>query len=309
MNILKLTSHAKLNLYLKILGKRPDNYHSIITLFERINLSDQIELRSLPGNKIKIKSSGLAIPCNYRNLAYQAALLLQRKFAVNKGIEIRIKKNIPVSAGLGGGSSNAASVLIGLNKFWKLNLTNKQLSSFACRIGADVAFFLENCSFASASARGDKITALNLKIKLWQVIIVPRIRIRSSVIYSRWDKQNKDRGLTRLERCSYLTKRKSLTGLTKPQSVIRILTALLSKKDITSLSKLIYNSLEKVSIAIYPVIIRMKRALSELGLKAILMSGSGSAVFGLVSSRKEAYEVLRRLKKSGNWDVFVARTI
>ena len=295
MNTLKLTSYAKLNLYLKILGKRPDNYHSIITLFERINLSDQIELSSLAEKKIKIKSSGLAMPCNYRNLAYQAALLLQRKFAVNKGIEIRIKKNIPVSAGLGGGSSNAASVLMGLNKFWKLNLTSKQLSSLGRRIGADVAFFLENCSFASASARGDKIKPLNLKIKLWQVIVVPRERISSSVIYNRWDKQDKAK--------------KALTGLTKPQSVIRILRGVLSKKDITSLSKLIYNSLEKVSIAIYPVIIKIKRALSELGLKAILMSGSGSAVFGLVSSRKEAYEVVRRLKKSGNWDVFVARTI
>ena len=292
MRILNLTSYAKLNLYLKVLGKRPDNYHSIFTLFERINLADQIRLKLLPQRGIRIITSGFSLPLGRNNLAYQAASMLQREFGLSEGVEINISKHIPVCAGLGGGSSNAAVVLAGLNRLWKLNLKIRQLVTLARRIGSDVPFFLYNSSFACATSRGERIKVLRLPVKLWHIIVVPRIKILSSLIYKKWDESGKG------------------VAMRSHQSIIRILKSALFKKDILLLSKLLFNSLEEVSSAMYPVIRKVRFALSDLGLKAISMSGSGSAVFGLVSSRKEAYAIARQLKtKLDNWDVFVANTI
>lgn len=292
MKILNLTSYAKLNLYLEILKKQPDNYHSILTLFERISLSDQIRLKLLPQREIRIVSSGYPVPLGRSNLAYQVASLLQRDFQISEGVQIHIRKHIPVSAGLGGGSSNAAVVLAGLNQLWKLNLPLNQLVTLARQIGSDIPFFLYNSSFAWATHRGDEIKVVKLPIKLWHVIVVPRIKIQSSLIYKRWDESRKGRGLR------------------NRQSMIKILKSALLKKDILLLSKLLFNSLEEVTIAMYPVIRKVRSFLSDLGLEAISMSGSGSAVFGLVSSRKEAYGVAGELTaKLGNWNVFVAKTI
>ena len=292
MRILNLTSYAKLNLYLEIIRKRPDNYHSIFTLFERINLADQIRLKLLPQREIRIIASGFSLPLGRNNLAYQAASMLQREFGLSEGVEINISKHIPVCAGLGGGSSNAAVVLAGLNRLWKLNLKIRQLVTLARRIGSDVPFFLYNSSFACATSRGERIKVLRLPVKLWHVIVVPRVKILSSLIYKKWDESGKG------------------VAMRNHQSIIRILKSALLKKDILLLSKLLFNSLEEVSSAMYPVIRKVRFALSDLGLKAISMSGSGSAVFGLVSSRKEAYAIARQLKtKLDNWDVFVANTI
>ena len=292
MKSLNLTSYAKLNLYLEVLGKRTDHYHSILTLFERISLADQIRLKTLSKRVIKVVSSYPGIPLDRKNLVYQAASLLRKKFAINQGVEIRINKQIPLSAGLAGGSSNAAVVLSGLNKLWKLNLKVGQLVNLARQIGSDVPFFLHNCSFAYATARGDQIQGLSLPVKFWHVIVVPPIKIASSLIYQKWDQS------------------RAGTGLTKRQSRIKMLKAALFKKDILLLGKLLFNSLEQVSVALYPMINKVKSTFYDLGLQAILMSGSGPAVFALVSSRKEAYAVARQLKaKKRDWDVFVAKTI
>jgi 4-diphosphocytidyl-2-C-methyl-D-erythritol kinase len=309
---LNLTSYAKLNLYLEVLGKRPDNYHSIFTIFERISLSDQIRLRPLPQGEIKIALSGCSLSLSRRNLAYQAAILLKRGFQIREGVQIDIRKHIPVSSGLGGGSSNAATVLTGLNQLWKLNLGIRQLVSLGRQIGSDVPFFLHNCSFASATDRGDEIRVLKLPVKLWHIIVVPRVKVRSPLIYKRWDGLTKKAaGLTPLEISnSLIGKGKSLTGLTTRQSKVKILRSALSKKDFSKIGNLLFNSLEQITTTIHPVIKRIKLALSDLGLQATSMSGSGSAVFGLVSSRKEAYAVVRKLAANlQNWDVFVARTI
>ena len=293
MKSLSLTSYAKLNLYLEVLGKRSDNYHSIFTLFERISLSDQIRLKLLPKGEIKIVLSGCPLPLGRKNLAYQAASLLKREFQIHEGVQIYIRKHLPISSGLGGGSSNAATVLTGLNQLWKLNLGVRQLAALGRRIGSDVPFFLHNCSFASATHRGDEIRALKLPVKFWHIIVVPRVKVRSHLIYKRWD------GLT--------TK---AAGLTTRQSMVKILRPALLKKDFSKIGKLLFNSLEQATMAMHPVIGRIKSALSDLGLQATSMSGSGSAVFGLVSSRKEAYAVAGRLAANlQNWDVFVARTV
>ena len=289
-----LTSYAKLNLYLKILGRRSDNYHSIFTLFEKVSLSDQIRLKLLPrrGIRITLFDSSLPLTLGRSNLVYQAADLLRRKFSVSEGVEISINKQIPISAGLGGGSSNAATVLTGLNRLWKLNLKSDCLASLARRIGSDVPFFLHNSSFAIATSRGDQIKTLRLRVKFWHIIVVPRVKVLSSLVYKKWDDT-----------------RRMGKGSTNQQSIIKILISALLKKDMLLLSKLLFNSLEEVSAAMYPVVRKLKSILSDFGLEAISMSGSGPAVFGLVSSRKEAYAIVGQLRKLGNWDVFVAKTV
>lgn len=299
MKSLTLTSYAKLNLYLEIFRKLPDNYHSIFTLFERISLADQINLKLQPDKKIRIIISGVrsGLSRNRQNLAYQAASLLKREFGILQGVEIRIEKRMPIAAGLGGGSSNAAAVLVGLNRLWKLNLGVERLVSVGRKVGSDIPFFLYNCSFACGSGRGDKIKVLNLPVRFWHVIVVPRIKVLSSLVYKKWDE------LTKVKR----VEQKRL-GLTTRQSKVKILKLALLKKDMLLLDGLLFNSLESVTSAMHPVVRKIKSVLSNFGVEAISMSGSGPAVFGLVSSRKEAYAVARQLSKFVSWDVFVAKT-
>jgi 4-diphosphocytidyl-2-C-methyl-D-erythritol kinase len=285
---------------LEILGKLPDKYHSIFTLFERISLSDKINLKLLPDKKIRIIISGVCsgLSRNRQNLVYQAASLLKRKSGILQGVEIRIEKRIPIAAGLGGGSSNAAAVLKGLNRLWKLNLDLKHLVSLGRKIGSDIPFFLYNCSFAFGSGRGDKIKVLNLPVRFWHVIVVPRIKVLSWLVYKKWDELTKVKGAGQKR-----------LGLTTRQSKVKILKSALLKKDMLKLRGLLCNSLEPVTAAMHPTIGKIKSVLSNSGVEAISMSGSGPAVFGLVSSRREAYAVARQLSKFVSWDVFVAKTV
>ena len=127
----RVLSYAKLNLYLEILDKRPDGYHNLETIFERVSLADEIVIKRAPGNSIRIETDSSDIPQGSGNLVYQAAELLKKDFGISAGLVIKIKKCIPVGAGLGGGSSNAASTLLGLNYFWNLGLSAEELKSQA----------------------------------------------------------------------------------------------------------------------------------------------------------------------------------
>ncbi len=281
-----LNSYAKLNLYLAVLNKRRDSYHNIRTVFERIDLCDKITLKSSPSESIKIICSDPDVPTDSSNLCYRSAKLLKDNFDINKGIEIRIVKRIPVGAGLVGGSSNAAGVLTGLNRLWGLKLSQKKLAALAKSIGCDVPFFIYNTPFALGQGRGDKIKPLNglKKKRLWHILVVPKIKVSTPLIYVQWDSQN---------------------TLTRPKSNAKILPLALLKSGY----KFLFNSLEEITFAIYPQAKEAKDRLRGLGLKSILMSGSGPAVFGIVSSRKEAVYVSRQLcKRNKPWRVYVTRT-
>ena len=148
-----LHSYAKLNLYLAITGLLPDLYHSLDTVFERISLHDTITLFPRQDGKIRLSCDDAAVPSDETNLAYRSAQLLQEYSHTIQGVTIRITKRIPVGAGLGGGSSNAAVVLSGLNHFWRLNFTLRKLVGIARNIGSDVPFFLYDTSFARGTTR------------------------------------------------------------------------------------------------------------------------------------------------------------
>lgn len=292
-----LNSYAKLNLFLEVLGKRSDNYHNITTLFERISLCDKIILKIRNDTKIKIFSDSSSIPKGSSNLAYKAAKLLQESFKTDKGVEITIKKRIPVSSGMGGGSSNAATVLIGLNRLWKLNLTRKELLEYAKIIGADVGFFIYDTAFALGVERGDEIKSLSaLKgLKFRHIIVVPRIKVSTPLIYGKWDEL-------------YGSNTVKTDRLTNAGYNVNILSSALKKKDFSLISKTLFNGLEPASFEIYPEIKTIKETLADFGIKPILMSGSGPTVFGFVSSGREVLSLCRRLKKNRFWQVFTAQT-
>lgn len=291
---MNLLSFAKVNLYLKVINKRRDNYHTLNTIFERISLADKIIIKPRKDSLIKVSCDNKSVPQDEPNLCFKAAKLLRDKFKPLSGLDIKITKRIPVGAGLGGGSSNAAAVLMGLNKLWGLKLSKTRLAKFAGKAGSDVAFFVYDSPFAIGRGRGEKIKPLNIlkKARLWHILVVPKIHVSTPLIYKKYD---------------------HFSGLTKPVSNVKLLTSVLAEKSYNySLLKpvLLFNSLEEVTIRLYPEVKRIKDALLKLGLDRVLMSGSGPAVFAITPSFKNALklaEILR--KKERTWQVFVVKTV
>jgi 4-diphosphocytidyl-2-C-methyl-D-erythritol kinase len=309
---LAINSFAKLNLYLQVLGKRKDNFHNLNTLFCRIGLADKITLRNRRDNLIKIKSSSRLIPKGPDNLCWRAAQLLKQEFNLKTGLEIEIIKRIPVGAGLGGGSSNAASVLLGLNEYWKLNLSKTKLAVLAARIGSDVPFFIYNTKFAVARDRGDKIkplASLN-KLKLWFILVYPHFKVSTPLIYRKFDYFSQlTTDLAKNPNTKKLNKKQGV-GLTTPCSSVKILTSQLLRKGKEIDASCFFNDLEAITARIYPVVNQVKKSLANIGLEKIMMSGSGPAVFGVCDSCKQAENLSSKLaQKHKSWQVFVTSTV
>jgi len=287
---LSIKSFAKLNLYLQVLNKRKDNFHNLKTLLCRIDLADTLIFRARKDSLIKIKCSSRNVPKHKTNLCWRAAKLLQQELKLNFGVEIEIKKRIPVGAGLGGGSSNAASTLLGLNKYWKLNLSEKKLADLGAKLGSDVPFFIYNTKFALGSQRGDKIKPLTSlsKIKLWFILVYPNIAVSTPLVYRKFD---------------------AFSQLTRPKYNVKILTSELLKKGSAIGAAYLFNSLEVVTASIYPVINQVKKAFIDIGLEKNIMSGSGAAVFAVCNSRAQSQNLSKKLrKKYKTWKIFTIST-
>ncbi|MBM3248655.1 MAG: 4-(cytidine 5'-diphospho)-2-C-methyl-D-erythritol kinase [Candidatus Omnitrophica bacterium] len=285
MRSIRLKSPAKINLYLKVLRKRKDGYHQIKTVFERIDLFDELLLKTRKDQRIKIYCRHPAVPTDNSNLVYKATQLLRQDF-LNKstGLDIRITKRIPVAAGLGGGSSNAASVLMGLNKLWNLGVNKEELRHYADKIGSDVPFFISESSFAVGTGRGEKIKNLPKPRVLWHILVVPHNKLSTKEIYSSLNLR-----------------------LTKKEENVNMLVRALKSFDLSRLKNYITNDLEKVASRKLPKLFSIKKKLKKLGVGVFCLSGSGPAVFGILKSRKEAEQKARKLK-SRNLQVFVVRT-
>jgi 4-diphosphocytidyl-2-C-methyl-D-erythritol kinase len=176
-----LHAYAKINIGLHILGKRSDGFHNLETVFREIDLFDVIDLES--HETIEMTADSILVPVDESNICVKAAQILQKEQNIRDGIMIHLKKNIPIGAGLGGGSSDAAAVLRGLNKFWELKLTNEQLSDVAAKIGSDVPFFIEGGN-AYASGRGDVLDYFTLDIPFWIAVVTPIIHISTAWAYN-----------------------------------------------------------------------------------------------------------------------------
>lgn len=284
MKKILLKSPAKVNLYLRIINRRPDGFHNLVTIFERINLFDSIELKAIKENKIRIYCSHKDVPAGPKNLVYKVAQRLKDDFGLSQGVEIKITKRIPVAAGMAGGSSNAATVISGLNRLWDLKLSQEKMVTYASQIGSDVAFFLYDASWALGTQRGEKIRPLKVNQKLWHVLVIPRIKLYAKDVYGRLKLQ-----------------------LTKKSDDANILLQHLKKNHLDAVSALMTNDLESTVMEICPQLKLLKMRMEQLKCLKVLVSGSGPCVYGLVSSRKESLRIKKILNQKYS-RVFVAQT-
>ena len=274
MSSITVRSPAKLNLVLDCLGKRPDGYHELRTIFERIDLCDRIRLTGRPDGRIVVECSHPQVPKSPKNLAVKAARLLQSECGVNQGVTIAIDKKIPVAAGLSGGSSNAAAVLMGLNRLWKLGLSQKELAAGAARLGSDVAFFIYNTPYALGEGRGEKIRPLPLKAKLWHVLVTPRFKMLTRDVFGRMS-----------------------LHLTKKKDSVNILLSYLRKNVPAGIGAALSNALEPAILSLRPDFARLKTKLSDAGACGVCFSGSGPSVFALARSKAHAGQIKARFDR------------
>jgi 4-diphosphocytidyl-2-C-methyl-D-erythritol kinase len=284
MKSIRLRSPAKLNLFLQVINKRPDGYHDLKTLFERIDLCDTIALRSNRSGKIRIFCNHPQVPKGPQNLVYKVAQMLQAERKVALGVDIRIIKRIPVAAGLAGGSSNAATVLAGLNKLWKLSLTQNQLVSYGKRIGSDVPFFLYNCSWAWGTSRGDVIKRAKIGTKLWHILVTPNVKMLTRKVFG---------GLN--------------LKLTNKNDNVNILAHSLVKNDLNKVGQFLRNDLESSILQLRPQLLTLKKKLGSFPVAGVCFSGSGPSVFGITKSRYQA-QAIRAILRRKYKQIFVVRT-
>lgn len=267
--MMKIKSFAKINLGLEVTGKRRDGYHEVKTLLQIINLYDVLEFRLTQHNNILLEGDDKKISWEKDNLVFRAALLLKEQFHISKGIEIHVSKNIPSGKGLGGGSSNAAMTLYALNKSWGLRLGKKALMDLGRQLGADVPFFLEG-GLCLGVGRGDDIVPLSDLASLFCLLVLPHFSILTASIYDRFQL--------------------SLTSKDKDSKIIKFLEG----RELG----LLENRLEETVFCLYPQLKDIKSIFRSQGSELSLVSGTGSAVYGLFLKREKAEDVSRKLKKS-----------
>ncbi len=275
---------AKLNLYLDVLEKRPDGYHNINTLFEKIDLKDEIHVKEKSrGLRVRVEPSGACVS-GKDNIAYKAVHELFKKAGVDLGLEIIIRKNIPVSAGLGGGSSDAASLLQAINKAFDLGVSFQDLISVAAETGKDVPFFMLDKTFAIAGGTGEELETLETETSFSHVIIKPDIAISTAQMYKALD----------------------IHKATSRNNTIEKTASAVYKGDVTLLKENYYNIFEEV-LGIYAKDVeRAKTLLERAGAGPGFLSGSGPSVFCTVKDRAEAVDIFKRLPKGEGRDIFVA---
>ncbi len=268
---ISLRAPAKINWFLSVLDKRADGYHNIVSAMQCVDIFDELFFEE--SDEIQVQSD-LDIPAE-GNLVYKAAALLKRVSSYKFGARIQLKKNIPVAAGLGGGSSDAAYTLIGLNRLWGLNFDKRDLRGLAAELGSDVPFFLGG-PLALIEGRGEKITELNTESSLIVLLVKPEVPVSTAWAYSFFK-----------------------TKLTKKAFDIKLFCQALDGKNFSFLRDTVFNDLEEVVIRKYPVVGGIKRMLARNGALFSLMSGSGSTVFGVFHTNEEAVRASENLP--GKW--------
>ncbi|MFC3882062.1 4-(cytidine 5'-diphospho)-2-C-methyl-D-erythritol kinase [Bacillus songklensis] len=268
---LMVKAPAKINLSLDVLHKRSDGYHEVKMVMTTIDLADRVELAERYDQKIVIHSHDRYVPDDHRNLAYQAAQHLKDRFHINKGVTISIVKAIPVAAGLAGGSSDAAATLRGLNKLWGLNLSIDELASLGAEIGSDVSFCVYGGT-ALATGRGEIIEQIEPPPNCWVILAKPEIGVSTAEVYKNLD----------------------LLNVQHPN--VEAMVQAISNKDYDKMCSLVGNVLESVTLHMHPEVALIKEQMKRFGADAVLMSGSGPTVFGLVqydSRMQRIYNGLR----------------
>ena len=256
---------AKINLAIDVLSKRPDGYHEVSLIMQSVSLWDVIELKTINENKIIVTANSELVPEGTQNIVYKAAELIKNRYNIKSGVKIEIEKNIPVAAGLGGGSTDAAATIVLLGKAWKLGMSRTEILDIAESLGSDIPFCLKGGT-ALAEGLGEKITPLKPMPDCFILLAKPDINISTKKVYEGLD-------INKIE------KRPDIAGMMEA----------IDKGELEKLAEKFCNVLENVTIKICPLIFKIKQKLIEYGALGSAMSGSGPTVFGIFNDQKKAY--------------------
>jgi 4-diphosphocytidyl-2-C-methyl-D-erythritol kinase len=276
---------AKANFGLRILGRRPDGYHAIQTILQMLDLCDWLTFSPTDTATIQLTCVPPVLPTDDSNLVIRAAKLLQQTFQVQQGVEITLDKRIPIAAGLGGGSSDAATTLLGLNHVWRLHCSHASLYRLAAQLGSDVPFFLDGPT-ALASGRGEILSPVPSPPPLTGILLNPGFGVPAGWAYAQFDG------------------RSSATDATMPG----ILQAL-DGRDLPWLAKVVVNDLEPGVVSTYPVIRQLREALGAVGALVTFMSGSGPTVGGILPPTVDLSTAVASLRSDSGWAVIPFTTL
>lgn len=278
---IELLCPAKLNLSLRVVGKREDGYHDLETVFQRVTLFDRLRLskKNSPGVELSCPDSGL--PTNGNNIVFKAADAFFKSISEPGGVQLTLWKKIPIAAGMGGGSSDAATVLTGLNRLFGRPLSLKRLLEIGSSVGADVPFFISGASSAFGEGIGDRLTTVRLPL-MWFVLVHPPLEVSTAWVY-----RNYELSLTKT------------TGKVKKKN---------SDCCSFSLDELFFNDLEGVTFTAHPQLQIIRKTLVSLGAVKALMSGSGPTIFGVFSHKEAAFSARRAITVDHGWKSSVVRS-
>jgi 4-diphosphocytidyl-2-C-methyl-D-erythritol kinase len=283
-----IAAPAKINLYLNVLGKMDDGYHRIETLFERVSVLDRLKVEPRTGNTV-LNCDDPAVPAGGDSLMMRTVDLFRDITGYRDHFSIDLEKNIPVGAGMGGGSSDVAALLKAMNEVAGTGLSLEQLAEAGGKLGADVPFFIYNTSFALGHGRGDEIRPLDIPLRMHHIIINPPLSVLTADVYA---------GV-------------SCFALTKKGAVDRMFTAFLRDGDIDGIGKNLHNDLQYIVLQDFPFLEQVFSELREAGARGVLLSGSGPTVFGLFKKddiEGKADALKRIFTKEDGWRVFQAVT-
>ena len=272
-------SPAKVNLFLKVVSKRPDGYHNIVSIIDIISLFDVIHIEEITDDIVTVKDNKGVLPDGMANTIYRAIVALKERFKVASGVNVYVEKNIPIGSGMGGPSSNAATALKEMVSIWKLSLSETELNEIGSSIGADVPLFLYGKPCVMRGI-GNLLSPVELP-NLWYLIVYPNVPISTRRVYE---------GLKIV--------------LTKKQNDIKLVAKF---NNIQEVSAILENDLERVGILLCPTIQTIKDRLIEAGADGTLMSGSGSSVFGIFETEEGAKNASASLTGMGS--IFITRSV
>jgi len=294
MQSYSLFAPAKINLHLEIIGDRVDGYHELVMIMQSVNLGDIIHLRANGTDKTRLYCENPQVPLDSTNLAYKAVRLMQEKFPSHAqnfgGVDITIEKNIPVAAGLAGGSTNAAAVLVGINLMWSLGLTQPDLRELGALLGSDVPFCISGGT-AIATGRGEEIEPLPDLADIWVILA----KYNNLAVSTPWAYQTYRKKYNHL----YVHARTEVKSRTHEVHSGKLVKAIANHSS-KAIGELLYNDLEKVVLPEYPPVSALIDAFKEENVLGAMMSGSGPTVFAICNTEQEGKSIVQRVEKKMN---------
>jgi len=278
---LEIDARAKINFTLDVLWKRPDGYHEVEMIMQTLSLKDHLTLELLSKRHIELTCDSVYVPCDERNLAWKAAKIMLDEFAPDSGVKINLRKNIPIAAGLAGGSADAAAVIVGLNELLGLKISKQKLQDIGKKLGADIPFCIQGGT-ALAQGIGEKLTVLKPAPQMNILLYKPHFGVSTREVYNRLDVKN-------------IKQRPATWTMVKT----------IEEQNVEGIAEGLCNVLETVTFDLYPELSKVKQQFKECGALGSLMSGSGPTIYGIFESERDAKKAEGRMTLDG--DFFIAQ--